>query len=172
MSRSSTALAFLTVTAAACPSRAQEVIAVDNAAVESRGNWGFGADLRVGFRTGLPRNVPLIGAFYGLILQPEIIGGYRQLFVDTGDLHLGRIGGGLRAGGSIYWFQPLVFVHVSAADANGSWGTIVDVGLALDVRYRSWSWGVHGVHDFMHLDTGWTHLNELGAHVEFRAFWL
>ncbi len=172
MSRATrTALAFLAASAVARPSQAQEVVAFDAAVAEGSGDWGVSVDGRIGYRTGLPRGWPIIGAAYGLILQFEIIGGYRQLFADTGDLHLGRLGGGLRAGGSIYWFQPLVFLHGSAADANGNWGGLLDIGLALDARFKVWSFGVHYAHDFLHLDTGWMHLNEIGAHVEIRAFW-
>ena len=166
------ALAFLAASAVTCPTYAQEALALDAAAAEGNGDWGFAVDGRVGYRTGIPRDLPVVGALYGWVFQLEIIGGYRQLFVDTGDLHLGRVGGGLRVGGSFDWFQPFVYSHCSAADADGNWGVLVDVGGALDWRLKTWSLGVHYAHDFLHLDTGWVDLNEIGAHVEIRGFWL
>jgi hypothetical protein len=164
--RAAAALAFAAAVAVACPSRAQEVIAVDAALAESTNNWGFNGDLRVGYRTGLSR------ILYGWIFQFELVGGYRHIFSSIGDLNMGRVGGGLRTGFSIYGLQVLPFVHVSAADASGYWGELVDLGAALDWRFNWVSIGSHYDHGFLHLDSGWQHFDEVGAHVEFRGYWL
>jgi hypothetical protein len=164
--RARTALAFLATTSFVVPSRAQEFIAVGQSAVESNGSWGINNDLRVGYRTGLSR------VLYGWIFQFELVGGYRHVFASAGDLDMGRVGGGLRTGMSIYWLQLLPFAHVSAADANGNWGVLVDVGGAVDWRFKWWSLGSHYAHGFLHLDSGWSDFNEVGGHVEFRGFWL
>jgi hypothetical protein len=162
------ALAFVVASSVACPSQAQEVLALDaaGAIADSGARGGFSVDGRVGYRTALARVI------YGWIWQFEIIGGYRQIFIDTGDLHLGRVGGGLRTGGSIDSLQMFIVSHCSAADANGNWGVLVDLGAAFDWRLKTWSLGVHYAHDFLYLATGWVHLEEIGAHVELRGFWL
>jgi hypothetical protein len=165
------AVAFLAVLSTAWPSYAQEAVGLDAAAAQGSGaanNWGFAVDGRIGYRTSFPRSL----AIHSVIFQFEIIGGYRQLFVDTGDLHLGRLGGGIRIGGAFAWFEPFVYGHFSAADADGNWGFLVDVGGALDWRLKTWSLGVHYAHDWLHLDMGWAELNEIGAHIEIRGFWL
>jgi len=164
--RARAALALAAALAVASPSRAQEFVGVDHALVEGSGNWGFNVDARAGYRTALSRVI------YAWIWQFEIIGGYRQLFSSAGDLHMGRIGGGLRTGGSIYWLQLFLTGHASAADANGNWGVLADLGGAVDWRFKWWSLGTHYTHGFLHLDTGWQEFNEVGAHVEFRGFWL
>jgi hypothetical protein len=142
------------------------MFAVDGALAEGSGHWGFNGDLRAGYRTGLSR------VLYGWIFQFEIVGGYRHLFANTGDLDMGRLGLGLRTGFSVYWLQFLPFAHFSVADANGNWGELVDVGGALDWRINWVSIGSHYAHGFLHTDSGWQHFNEVGAHVEFRGFWL
>jgi hypothetical protein len=159
-------LAFVATSAFTLPSRAQEFIAFDHSLAEGSGNWGFSGDLRAGYRTGLSR------VTYGWIFQFELVGGYRQLFASTGDLHMGRIGGGVRSGFSVYWLQFLGFVHGSAADANGIWGELLDFGGAVDWRFKTWSAGTHYAHGILHLDSGWSEFNEVGIHFEFRGFWL
>jgi len=159
-----TTLAFIAACAVTSPSRAQEFIGMDHSLMEGSGNWGFNVDLRAGYRTGFSR------ILYGWIFQLELVGGYRQLFTNVEDLHMGRIGGGLRSGFSIYWLQFLPFIHCSAADANGNWGVLVDGGVAVDWRFKWWSLGSHYTHGGLHLDTGWQEFNEVGAHVEFRGF--
>lgn len=160
------ALAFAVTSAIAPPTHAQEFVALDHTAVEHSGDWGMNGDLRAGYRTGLSR------LLYGWIFQFELIGGYRHVFSNSNlpDLNMGRVGGGLRTGFSIYWLQFLPFGHVSAADASGNWGVLFDVGGAVDWRFKWWSIGSHYTHGFLHLDTGWSDFNEVGIHCEFRGF--
>jgi hypothetical protein len=151
-------------------SSAQVAIGTDASAVRGGTNaaWGFGIDGRFGYRTGFPRE----WIVHSIIVQFEGIGGIRQLLAQPDGLDIKTLGGGLRIGGALSWFQPFVFAHFNAANALGDWGYLVDLGGALDWRLRTYSVGVHYAHDWLRIAPGWQQLNEFGIHTEVRGFWL
>ena len=149
---------------------AQVAIGADASAVHGGTNaaWGFGIDGRFGYRTGFPR----AWIVHSIIVQAEAIGGIRQLLAQPDDLDIKTLGGGVRIGGALSWFQPFVFAHFNAANALGDWGYLVDFGGALDWRLRTLSVGVQYAHDWLHIAPGLQQFNEFGVHIEVRGFWL
>jgi hypothetical protein len=150
-------------------SHAQAAIGLDVSAVHGGTNpaWGFGLDGRVGYRTGFPR----AWIVHSVIVQFEGIGGIRQLLASSDDIDIKTLGGGVRIGGALSWFQPFVYGHFNAANALGDWGYLIDVGGALDWRLRTYSLGVHYTHSWLHIPPGWQQFDEFGPHVEVRGFW-
>lgn len=127
--------------------------------------WGAAVDGRFGVRFGLPREFII----HTLILQPELILGYRSLPWTGGEAV--RFGGGGRIGFLIAGLEPFAFGHYTAAEAAGDWGSIGDVGAALDYRLQTWSFGYHYAREFVRVHRVDQPIDHLGIHVEVRGYW-
>jgi hypothetical protein len=128
--------------------------------------WGAAADLRFGLRFGLPRAFII----HTVILQPELIAGYRRLPPWDADVPAYRLGGGGRIGAMLGYLEPFAVGHFSAVDGSGNWGYLWDVGAALDFRFTGSSLGAHWTHDWLRVDGALGQFNEVGLHFEFRWF--
>jgi hypothetical protein len=176
------------VVAASRPASAQLVAAVDGGVVWDSDSPGsaVAADARFGVRFGLPRNwgvyrtvtSVLLGS---MILQPEAIGGYRRVpaafaapslgLGSAGDtIEVGRVGAGLRLGFAVLPtrpFEPLIFAHFGPAFGSGDFGSLLDMGAAIDWRFDWGSLGVQASFDSLSVRGGTLAWFEVGPHLDY-----
>lgn len=163
---------YLLAAILACPEAAwaQLAAAIDaNGAVDLHGGAGGGVDGRFGDRFGIPRGLFV----HFLIFQPEIVVGWLDLRLrDRQDLaaQIGSVGGGLRVGILDASFEPFAYAHASAAFGGEGFGSLIDAGVALDLRLRGSSLGLHGSYSTLLAAGDHTAWFEVGPHFEVRWF--
>jgi hypothetical protein len=165
--RASSALLGLCVMAWSGGAPAQWAVAAEGGLTRKSDNeaWGAAVDGRFGVRFGLPREFII----HTLICQPELVVGYRSL--PWAGANAVRFGAGGRIGFLIAGLEPFAFGHYTAAEAGGDWGSVGDVGAALDYRLETWSFGYHYAREFVHVHHVNQAIDDLGIHVEIRGYW-
>ena len=146
---------------------AQWAVGADGDLTKQNGHAVYGGafDARFGLRFGLPRAFII----HTLILQPELVVGYRWLPWRSEDVW--RFGAGGRLGLLIRGIEPFFFGHVSGAVANGDGGYLGDFGAALDYRLPTWSFGYHYAREFIRVHGVEEPFDRFGMHAEVRGFW-
>jgi hypothetical protein len=147
---------------------AQAVFGLETPFVAERNTdqLGAGADLRFGYRIGVPRS----WIVHNIAFQPELLAGYLNIPSPDGRDNLVRFGGGGRIGVLIGALEPFVVGHISAAYGNSHWGHLGDFGGAADLRWSNGSVGAGATYGWIWVGDALRNVIEFGPHVEVHFF--